>query len=81
MRRLVLLAVVLCLGFAGEVFGKGSTRVKGHTTKNGTYVPSHRRTTPDKSKHDNWSTKGNVNPHTEKKGTVDPYKTPPRRRR
>ena len=49
--------------------------VKGYTKKNGTYVQPHQRTNPNKTKLDNWSTKGNVNPHTGKKGTVDPYKT------
>lgn len=81
MKRLFLLVVVLCLGFSGLAIGKSSTRVKSHTTKKGTYVPSHRRTNPDKSKNNNWSTKGNVNPNTGKKGTVDPYKTTTRRRR
>jgi hypothetical protein len=41
----------------------------------------HRRTNPDKSKNNNWSTKGNTNPYTGKKGTKDPYKSPSTRRR
>ena len=75
MKRLFLLIVALGIGLSGLSLAKSSTRMKGHTTKNGTYVPSHRRTNPDKSKNNNWSTKGNVNPNTGKKGTVDPYKT------
>lgn len=51
-----------------------STHVKGYTKKNGKYVAPHRRTTPDKSKKNNWSTKGNVNPYTGKLGTKEPYK-------
>lgn len=43
--------------------------VKGYTKKNGTYVASHRKTTADHSKANNWSTKGNTNPYTGKKGT------------
>lgn len=62
----MLLATILFA--ASPAFGK-STRVKGHTTKGGKYVPTHYRTTPNKSKYDNWSTKGNVNPHTGKRGT------------
>lgn len=51
-----------------------STHVRGYTKKNGTYVAPHRRTTPDKSKANNWSSKGNVNPDTGKLGTKDPNK-------
>ncbi len=48
--------------------------VNGYTNKNGTYVAPHDKTTPDHNKENNWSTKGNVNPETGKKGTVDPSK-------
>lgn len=52
---------------------KGSTtHVRGYTTKRGTYVEPHQRTAPDKSKANNWSTKGNVNPYTGKEGTKEP---------
>jgi hypothetical protein len=50
----------------------GSVYVHGHTTKNGTYVAPHHRSAPDGSKANNWSTKGNVNPYTGKKGTKNP---------
>jgi hypothetical protein len=46
--------------------------VHGYTKKNGTYVKPHHRTRPNKTKKDNWSTKGNVNPYTGKKGTKSP---------
>ena len=45
-----------------------STHVRGHVTKKGTYVAPHRRTTADKTKTNNYSTKGNVNSYTGKKG-------------
>lgn len=44
-------------------------RVRAHTTKSGTYVPAHVKTSSDSSKANNWSAKGNVNPYTGKKGT------------
>jgi hypothetical protein len=47
--------------------------VKGSTRSNGTYVEPHQRTAPNKTKSDNWSTKGNTNPNTGKKGTKNPY--------
>jgi len=43
--------------------------VKGYTKKNGTYVAPHKQTAPDKSKANNYGTKGNTNPYTGKKGT------------
>lgn len=49
-------------------------RVKGYTTKRGTYVAPHYKSSPNKSKLDNYSTKGNINPFTGKKGTVNPFK-------
>ncbi len=52
----------------------GSHSVKGHTKKNGTYVPAHRQTNPDGSKRNNYSSKGNINPNTGKEGTKDPNK-------
>ncbi len=46
-----------------------STHVKGYTKKDGTYVEGHSRSTPDKNFNNNWSTKGNENPHTGKDGS------------
>ena len=46
-----------------------STSVRGHVTKKGSYVAPHRRTTPDKTTRNNYSTKGNVNSYTGKRGT------------
>lgn len=51
-------------------------RVKGYTRKDGTYVAPHYRSSPNSSKHDNYSTQGNYNPYTGKKGTVNPYSYP-----
>lgn len=46
-----------------------STRVRGYTRKDGTYVAPHRRSTPDGKFGNNWSTRGNQNPYTGKEGT------------
>jgi hypothetical protein len=51
----------------------GTTSVHGYFRKNGTYVQPHMRTSPNNTKMDNWSTKGNVNPYTGKAGTKSPY--------
>lgn len=44
-------------------------RVSGHITKTGKVVKPFYRTVPDKTKSNNFSTKGNINPFTGKKGT------------
>ncbi len=46
-----------------------STYVHGYVKKNGTYVSSYRRSTSDGNFKNNWTTKGNVNPYTGKRGT------------
>lgn len=46
-----------------------ATRVRGYYRQNGTYVAPHYRSTPNRTKTDNWSTKGNYNPYTGKIGT------------
>lgn len=57
---------------SGSATAKKSTgdhAVHGYTTKKGTTVNPYRATNPNKTKNDNYSTKGNVNPYTGKKGT------------
>lgn len=47
----------------------GVTHVDGYFRANGTYVEPHFRTQANRTKADNWSTKGNVNPFTGKRGS------------
>jgi len=49
------------------------TYVNGYTKKNGTYVQGYYRSTANKTKYDNYSTKGNINPYTGKTGTKKVY--------
>ena len=65
--------LLLCL-FAHPLFATKSVSVKPSIRKNGTYVSPHRRTAPNTTRMDNWSSKGNVNPYTGKAGKVDPFK-------
>jgi hypothetical protein len=52
-----------------------STQVRSYTKKDGTHVSAAKRSTPDKNFRNNWSTKGNTNPSTGKKGSqVEPPK-------
>ena len=43
--------------------------VRGYFRKDGTYVPPHKRTEPDASVDNNWTTLGNTNPYIGKPGT------------
>lgn len=71
MKRLILSLIVLF--FTSIAFAK-DIHVRGHTRKDGTYVKPHIRSSPNRFKEDNYSTKGNINPYTGEKGSVDPYK-------
>ncbi len=51
-----------------------STNVRGYTKKDGTYVSPHKRTTPNQTQRDNWTSKPNKNPYTGKDGTKEPQK-------
>jgi len=57
--------VVLCFTFFATLAMAGSTTVRGYTRKNGTYVESYQRTTPDSSRTNNYSYPGNYNPNTD----------------
>jgi hypothetical protein len=56
-------------GHRGGSRATGSHSVSGYTTKKGTYVKPHQQTNPDHTQKNNYSTKGNANPWTGKKGS------------
>lgn len=67
--------IIICLALGCMALSASADEsVKGYTKKDGTYVAPYQKTDPNKSKSDNYSSKGNVNPYTGKKGTVDPNK-------
>lgn len=78
-----LLTFILAIAMlTGVVFSSAEARtvnVRGYYRKSGAYVQSYHRTSPNSTKLDNWSTKGNYNPYTGKRGTVSPYKYYPKR--
>jgi len=47
---------------------EAAKRVRGYVTKKGTYVQSHMRSSSNRTKIDNYTTRGNINPYTGKKG-------------
>lgn len=76
---LITLALLLTFSLVNIPQADAASRVRGYTKKNGTYVAPYMRSTPNKLKFDNFSTKGNINPYTGKKGTVNPFKITPKR--
>lgn len=83
MKKIFLGLIALSLIFSFSLFTASNAealqKVKGYTTKKGTYVAPHYRQSPNKTKFDNFSTKGNINPYTGKKGTVNPFKIAPKK--
>lgn len=63
------LVVAVLISFGASISEAKTVRVRDSFTKTGKYRPVHERTSPNKTKADNWSTKGNVNPNTGKMGT------------
>lgn len=54
---------------SGTGSSSSSHSVRGYTKRNGTYVAPYRKSNPDRTQRNNYSTKGNVNPYTGKGGT------------
>lgn len=74
MKKLIYIILALTLATSIGLNVHAYTRTKGYTKKNGTYVAPHYQTKSDKSKMNNWSTKGNKNPITGEKGYKRPFK-------
>ncbi len=67
-----LIASLFVFTASADEYGKSSQKevdVKSYQTRDGHQVDAHRRTAPNDTKTDNWSTKGNVNPYTGQEGT------------
>lgn len=68
------LFLALILGVFSFVDAR-SIRVRGYLKPStGRYIAPHYRTSPNSYKWDNWSSKGNYNPFTGKRGTVSPWR-------
>ena len=66
----ILTWIVLLLLVASTAFA--DVYVQPYYRKDGTYVSGHYRSSPNSNPYDNWSSKGNVNPYTGKKGYNNP---------
>lgn len=78
MKKKLSIALSLFLTIAVQIVAysqqksSSDVHVRSTITKNGTHVEEHYRTAPDGNKENNFSTKGNTNPYTEKAGHVSP---------
>lgn len=76
MKRLLFIALIF--SFVLIVFVNAveayAYRTNGYYRRNGTYVQQHYRTSPDNSRWNNYSTRGNYNPYTGRKGYTSPYR-------
>ena len=54
----------------------GEHYTRSYTTRSGTFVQGHYSTNPNGTRNDNYSTRGNVNPHTGEEGTKPSDSTP-----
>lgn len=67
MKRTMMIALVLA-AVAAPALAKGSHPTKAYVKKDGTVVAPSGATNPNKTKADNFSQKGNVNPYSGKVG-------------
>ena len=74
MKKLLIFLILICSCLL-DVHASNAY-INGYYRKNGTYVSGYNRTKPNSTKIDNYSTKGNINPYTSKKGYKNPYNTP-----
>jgi len=71
---LMAVAILIASAWVGiPAADAGDTYVNGYFRANGTYVQPHYRSAPNRSRLDNYSTRGNLNPYTGRQGTVNPY--------
>jgi hypothetical protein len=57
------------LGLSRSHSSRSYKSVNGYFKRNGSYIAPHRRSNKDGRKFNNWSTKGNINPFTGKRGS------------
>lgn len=74
MTKFIVLLVALIVFTNISFVDAKSFKVKGYTKKNGTYVQPYYKSSPNRTKIDNFSTKGNYNPYSGKTGKLNIWK-------
>lgn len=77
MKKIIVLSIVLSFIFVfSALSADAAVRVRGYfKPSTGSFVMPHYRSNPDSSRFNNWSTKGNYNLFTGKKGYASPVKS------
>lgn len=70
MKNFIVSLILLTLLFTTAQTANALTRVRGYYRTNGTYVQPYYKTSPNTYKFDNYSSNGNYNPWTGKKGYI-----------
>jgi hypothetical protein len=73
MRNFMIALVVVSAGLAGAA-DASPRHVRGYV-KQGRYVAPHFQTAPDRTRLNNYSTRGNTNPFTGKRGSKSPFRS------
>ena len=63
----IIIGIILAISMSTMLLA--DTYVNGYYKSNGTYVQGHYRSSPNSTRSDNWSERGNTNPYTGKQGT------------
>ncbi len=75
MKKIIIAILFISMLSFVSVAEARTVRVRGYyKPSTGRYIAPHYKTTPNRTKFDNFSTKGNYNPYSGKKGTVNHYK-------
>jgi hypothetical protein len=72
MKKIILLAVALVLGWLGVA--QAQVSVDPYTRTDGTYIGEYYRSNSAGNPYNSWSYPGNVNPYTGKQATGDPQR-------
>lgn len=69
MKKLIVLVLSSAILLTSLGVACADVYVRGYYRRNGTYIAPHYRSDPDGTIWNNWSTYGNINPYTGRRGT------------
>ncbi len=75
MKKILAIIILTLFLLSGVVeFVDANVRVRGHFRRDGSWVAPHFRSSPNRNRWDNWSTRDNFNPFTGREGRLDPFR-------
>lgn len=74
MKKLIISLLLSVIFLTSTASGASAyVSVRGYYRNSGTYVAPHFRTYSNSYKFDNWSSRGNYNPYTGRRGYISPF--------